>query len=174
MYSLCELLEAPVHIILIESCVLWRKGPGGTHARRQTNKQTQRVRLGKKYVIVTHITPSPGSNKIKEITPRKPRSAGLSPLSPSLQRRGGRMDSEELISHRQKCQNTSRRCRWQTEPIPHTFPHGHQPMKKTFPQNPWRKNRLPPRRDGLLTGPRGHETPGKLSKSDLSFYRKVR
>lgn len=68
MYSLCELLEAPVHIILIESCVLWRKGPGGTHARRQKNKQTQRVRLGTKYVIVTHITPSPGRNKIKEIT----------------------------------------------------------------------------------------------------------
>lgn len=166
VYSLCELLETPVHIILIESCVLWRKGPGGTHARRKKNKQTQRVRLGTKYVIVTHITPSPGRNKIKEITGRRLRSAGLSPLSLSLQRRCGRMDSEEPISHRQNCQNTST--------IPHTFPHGHQPMKKTFPHNPWRKNGLPPLRDGLLTGPRGHETPGKLSKSDLSFYRKVR
>lgn len=107
---------------------------------------------------------------------RKLQHAGLSPSSLLLQCHGRGTDSrEEPISHR-VTDNIVK--------IHHTLPltdwtRGkkkiHQPTKKIQtnknpPQNPWKKNGLPSLRDALLGG---HETPGKLSKSDLSFYRKV-
>lgn len=99
VYLLCQLLKAPVYIILIQSCVLRWKGPGRQTKHTHTNMHTKSERGYKTVYYCTHRVTG------GKITGQKLRvlSARLSLLAPALQQdvfdRGTHQSHTTLSKH---------------------------------------------------------------------------
>lgn len=99
VYLLCQLLKAPVYIILIQSCVLRWKGPGRQTKHTHTNMHTKSERGYKTVYYCTHRVTG------RKITGQKLRvlSARLSLLAPALRQdvfdRGTHQSHTTLSKH---------------------------------------------------------------------------
>lgn len=112
---LCQLLQAPVHIILILSSILrWKRSGTHAHTHMQThkNKQTKNREWDRVQNALSLQQLSVPGRKITS-QKRHVTSVRLPLFAPSFQQHRGRIYStEDPISHKQHCQNTSTYCYW--------------------------------------------------------------
>lgn len=161
MDLLSKLLEAPVHIILVESCVLWWKGSGAhTQRDKQTNKNTRNTESERGFKICCDTQ----FHKIKEWLNGSSNTldchlhpSHLSAVAEGLIQQRSPSVTDNIVKTHEHTVADRLNPRQKKKKI-------YQGKKKN-PQNPWKKNRLPSLVDRLITG---HETLGKVSKSDLS------